>query len=82
MLSATDACRDRLAAFYHWNDRQSLAAAVAVAIRNPIALGKVRRWSHQEGHLDRYGVFLAELRRARASDPARKRRRRPRPRSR
>jgi hypothetical protein len=23
-LSATDCCRDRLAAFYHWNDRQSL----------------------------------------------------------
>ena len=30
-LSATDSCRDRLAAFYHWNDRQSLAAAVAIA---------------------------------------------------
>ena len=26
-LSATDACRDRLAAFYYWNDRQALGAA-------------------------------------------------------
>jgi hypothetical protein len=30
-LSATDCCRDRLAAFYHWNDRQSLDAAVDIA---------------------------------------------------
>ena len=27
-LSATDACRDRLAAFYHWSDRQSLLEAI------------------------------------------------------
>ena len=27
ILSATDSCRDRLAAFYFWNDRQSLRAA-------------------------------------------------------
>ena len=30
-LSATDSCRDRLAAFYHWNDRQSLRVAAAIA---------------------------------------------------
>ena len=64
-LSATDACRDRLAAFYHWNDRQSLAAAVAIAVRNRIAYGKVREWSRREGHLDGYSAFLEDLRRAR-----------------
>ena len=31
-LSATDSCRDRLAAFYHWRDRQSLATAVQIAL--------------------------------------------------
>jgi hypothetical protein len=64
-LSATDSCRDRLAAFYHWNDRQSLAAAVAIAVRNRVALGKVRDWSRSEEHLQGYGVFLADLGRAR-----------------
>lgn len=64
-LSATDSCRDRLAAFYHWNDRQSLAAAVAIATRNRIAYGKVRDWSGREGHLESYLAFLEELRRAR-----------------
>lgn len=46
-LSATDACRDRPAAYYHWNDRQSIAAAIAIAIRNRVALGKVREWSRR-----------------------------------
>ena len=64
-LSATDACRDRLAAFYHWNDRQSLAVAVAIALNHRIELRKVRDWSRREGHRDRHVVFLAELARAR-----------------
>jgi hypothetical protein len=66
-LSATDACRDRLAAFYHWNDRQSLAVAVAIAVRHRIAFAKVRDWSRREGHLDEYDAFLAALRRARGA---------------
>ncbi len=34
-LSPTDSCRDRLAAFYHWRDRQSLRLAIAVARHQP-----------------------------------------------
>jgi hypothetical protein len=64
-LSATDACRDRLAAFYHWNDRQSLAVAVAIAMRHRLQVRKVRDWSQREGHRDRHAVFVAELARAR-----------------
>jgi hypothetical protein len=71
-LSATDACRDRLAAFYFWNDLQSLAAAVAIAVRNRVAFAKVRAWSRSEGHPDGYAVFLAELRRRRAARRPRK----------
>jgi len=66
-LSATDTCRDRLAAFYHWNDRQSLAAAVAIAMRNRVVLSRVRTWSRSEGNLDGYDVFLGELKRARTT---------------
>lgn len=64
-LSVTDACRDRLAAFFHWRDRQSLAAAVAIAAHNRVSLGKVREWSRTEGHLDAYSSFITELGRAR-----------------
>jgi len=64
-LSATDACRDRLAAFYHWTDRQSLAVAVRIAERNRVSLAKIRLWSRSEGYLERYREFLAERAQAR-----------------
>jgi hypothetical protein len=64
-LSPTDACRDRLAAYYHWNDRQSLEVAVTIAVRNRVALDKIRDWSRSEGHEIRFARFAAELSRAR-----------------
>ncbi len=66
-LSATDSCRDRLAAFYHWNDRQSLDVAVSIARRNRVDLARIRRWSAREGFADRFVEFLAELRRRRGA---------------
>jgi len=47
-LSPTDSCRDRLAAFYHWRDRQSLRLAVAIARRQQVDLNAIRRWSREE----------------------------------
>ncbi|MEK7349095.1 MAG: hypothetical protein AABZ94_09505 [Candidatus Eisenbacteria bacterium] len=64
-LSATDSCRDRLAAYYHWRDRQSLSAAVAIALRHPVGLRKIREWSRHEGHPEGYATFLSELKQAR-----------------
>lgn len=61
MLSATDACRDRLAAFYHWSDRQSLDVALAIARRNRISLPAVRRWSAAEGFADAFDEFARLL---------------------
>ena len=63
-LSATDSCRDRLAAYYHWRDQQSLAAAVAIASRNRVVLRKIREWSRGEGHPRGYAAFVTELARA------------------
>lgn len=71
-LSATDSCRDRLAAFYHWNDRQSLRIAVWIARRNRVSYALIRRWSAVEGALEQYQEFLAEVSRVRGP-------RRPRP---
>ena len=62
-LSATDSCRDRLAAFYHWNDQQSLGVAVQIALSNRLDWRRIRRWSEAEGNLARYEEFLRELRR-------------------
>lgn len=63
MLSPTDSCRDRLAAFYHWRDRQSLIAAVEIACRNRINMKRVREWSASEGTRDGFKEFVRELQR-------------------
>ena len=65
VLSPTDSCRDRLAAFYHWQDRQSLAVAVEIAVRNPVDLKAIRRWSLAEGAAEGMTEFLAALAQAR-----------------
>jgi hypothetical protein len=64
-LSATDCCRDRLAAFYYWNDRQSLRNAVLVAVRNRVRMVAIEEWSRREGAAAGFEEFRAELRRAR-----------------
>lgn len=64
-LSPTDACRDRLAAFFHWSDRQSLRVAVEIARRRRVNLDLIRRWSRRESHLAKFEEFLGELKRRR-----------------
>ncbi len=64
-LSATDSCRDRLAAFYHWNDRQGLRLAVEIARKQTVDLDVVKTWSVNEGMAEKYEEFVRELRRPR-----------------
>ena len=64
-LSATDSCRDRLAAFYHWSDRQSLRSAVEIALRARVNLTTIRRWSEREGAAEKFTEFRDELARRR-----------------
>jgi len=62
-LSSTDSCRDRLAAFYFWNDRQSMDVAVQIALREKVDLGAVRRWSEREGMTAKCAEFEREFER-------------------
>src|SRR5262249_47501012 len=75
LLSATDSCRDRLAGFFHWNDRQGLAVAVRIAAKTKVDLEKIRAWSEQERALPRFEVFLEELQRFQRRKPRREKRR-------
>jgi hypothetical protein len=61
LLTATDSVRDRLAAFYFWDDLQALEQAVMVARANEIDLDIVKKWSKKEGELEKYGIFLKKL---------------------
>lgn len=57
LLSPTDCIKDRLAAFYHWNDRQCLQQAVWVAQERQVDWDDLERWSRQEGALDKFAEF-------------------------
>ena len=74
-LSAADSCRDRLAAFYHWNDRQALRVAVSIALGHRVNLTSIRRWSEQKNALPKFEEFAGEVKRTAAH---RRGRRRPR----
>jgi hypothetical protein len=69
LLSPTDCVKDRLAAFYFWNDRPSLEQALLVARRHAVDMNDIRRWSLREGREDRFAIF----RRMREKNEKRKR---------
>ena len=62
-LSPTDSYLDRLAAFYHWDDRLSLTHAIEIARRRPVNLKRIAAGSAAEGHVHKHREFLRELRR-------------------
>lgn len=59
VLHATDSCRDRLAAFYHFRDRSALDQACAVfdAARDSADLTRIRAWSVREGKVEEFEEF-------------------------
>lgn len=57
LLSPTDCVKDRLSAYYHWDDRPSLDQAVLVSLATDIDLREVRRWSLIEGMKAKYEVY-------------------------
>ena len=63
MLTPTDCVKDRLSAYYHWNDFQSLDQALLVAQEQKIDLANVKRWSSTENQNDKFLVFLGKLKR-------------------
>ena len=61
LLSPTDCVKDRLLAWYHWRDRQSLEQAALVAERNPVDLDELRAWSKREGKADAFEEIRGRL---------------------
>jgi hypothetical protein len=58
LLTPTDSVKDRLAAYYHWNDPQALEQALMLAKAQKINLKEVKRWSEKEGHKEKYKAFI------------------------
>ncbi|MDP2808113.1 MAG: hypothetical protein Q8O74_08285, partial [bacterium] len=54
LISPTDCVKDRLAAYFHWRDLQSLEQALLVCSRNPVNLREIKRWAKSEGMAAEY----------------------------
>jgi len=61
LLTPTDCIKDRLAAYYHWDDEQCLQQAVWVAEQNEFDLNSVREWSEKEKSLEKFNTFKNSL---------------------
>lgn len=57
LLLPVDSVKDRLASFYHWNDRQSLEQAIDICLEQKINLEEVQRWSIQENQEEKFQIF-------------------------
>ncbi len=61
LLTPTDCVKDRLAAYFFWNDLQSLDQAVMVAKRNKIDIQDIKKWAEKQGELEKYNVFIKKI---------------------
>jgi hypothetical protein len=62
VLTATDSCRDRLAALLFWNDFSGLDQAIAVCrARDDVDLDVVRRWCLRAGHRKKWDLLRSRL---------------------
>jgi len=62
MLSPTDCVKDRLSAFFYWDDRQALKQALLVARAQRVNRVEIRRWARAEKMTARLREFEAEMR--------------------
>lgn len=61
LLRPVDSVKDRLASFYHWDDKQGLEQAVKICLEQKIDLKEVERWSIAEKQEEKFRVFKRKL---------------------
>jgi hypothetical protein len=61
LLTPTDCTKERLAAYLHWNDTQSLEQALLIARLHKIDLEEIRKWAANEKMPRRFETFLRRL---------------------
>ncbi|MGB5719259.1 MAG: hypothetical protein WBM34_01110 [Woeseiaceae bacterium] len=61
LLSPTDCIKDRLAAFFYWNDKMALEQALLVARSQSVDLADLRRWAKAEGEAEQFEQFERAL---------------------
>ena len=60
-LTPVDCVKDRLSAYFHWNDTESLEQAILVARQQRLSLRGIRDWAVREGQREKFEVFRDKL---------------------
>jgi hypothetical protein len=58
LLRDVDCVKDRLASYYHWDDKSALHQAVEVCLERKIDFEELKRWSRKEGFIGKFAHFL------------------------
>ncbi len=61
LLTPTDCIKDRLAAYFHWDDLQSLEQAVWVAEQNEFNMESIGTWAVNENEIEKFEIFRDRL---------------------
>lgn len=61
MLRIEDSVKDRLASYYHWNDKQGLEQALNICNSHSIDFVEIEDWSSKEGFKEKFRTFLEQL---------------------
>lgn len=61
VISPTDCVKDRLCAFYFWNDQQGLAQVMLVTKSQKVDLKEIERWSKTENKEREFETFKKNL---------------------
>lgn len=61
LLTPTQCVMDRLAAYFHWNDLQSLDQALMVASNQSVNISRLEDWAKREGAGEKLETFKKRL---------------------
>ncbi len=60
LITPTDSVKDRLAAYFFWDDERSLEQAILVALKNDIDFENVKLWSEREQETEKFEFFSSQ----------------------
>jgi hypothetical protein len=61
LLTPTHSVMDRLAGYFHWNDKQNFDQALMIAKKHPIKIREIKEWSKREGEIEKFEIFRGRL---------------------
>jgi len=61
LLTPTDSVKDRLAAYYHWDDKQSLEQAILVCQSQVVKISEIKKFSEAEGMIEKFHKIKKKL---------------------